>query len=224
MLDRLVAMCIIAHIRNLHFLYFMNALPVIAIVINRRNHKNRIQHGDKVLLPSHQIDESLHIMKHAPCIMPTVAFGKSIAPFIRTERRLECTIFVFPAHQIVLFIENEPIVFTPFPIKIDFFLRTVQLLRQSHNTPIIIGILQRARHILVNTYIIRYISFLIVIFISQSSRRRNLGVHMIRSVQNSLIQQIDLFCLASFQISIGHNRCRIITHHAVTVSRAGPFG
>ena len=45
MLDRLVAMCIIAHIRNLHFLYFMNALPVIAIVINRRNHKNRIQHG-----------------------------------------------------------------------------------------------------------------------------------------------------------------------------------
>ena len=163
-------------------------------------------------------------MKHAPCIMPTVAFGKSITPFIRTERKLECTIFVFPAHQIVLFIENEPIVFTPFPIKIDFFLRPVQLLRQSHNTPIIIGILQRARHILVNTYIIRYISFLIVIFISQSSRRRNLGVHMIRSVQNSLIQQIDLFCLASFQISIGHNRCRIITHHAVTVSRAGPFG
>ena len=73
---------------------------------NKSAGENRIQHGDKVLLPSHQIDESLHIMKHAPCIMPTVAFGKSIAPFIRTERRLECTIFVFPAHQIVLFIEN----------------------------------------------------------------------------------------------------------------------
>ena len=86
MLDRLVAMCIIAHIHNLHFLYFMNALPVITIVINRRNHKNRIQHGDKVLLPSHQIDESLHIMKHAPCIMPTVAFGESIPPLQRRER------------------------------------------------------------------------------------------------------------------------------------------
>ena len=129
MLNRLVTMRIIAHIHNLHLLYFMNALPVITVVVNRRNYKYRIQHGHKALLSSHQIDKPLHIMKYTPGIMPTVTFCKGISPFIRTERRLKRTVFVLSAHQFALFIKNEPIVFTSFPIKVDFFLRTIQLLR-----------------------------------------------------------------------------------------------
>ena len=47
MLDRLVAMCIVSHIHNLHFTNLMDNLSIITIIKYGRNSKYGIQHSDK---------------------------------------------------------------------------------------------------------------------------------------------------------------------------------
>ena len=82
-LDRLIAMCIVAHIHHCHFTNFVNHLSVIAVIKNGRYGKYRIHHGNKHLFPAHQVNKSLRIVEDRPGIMPAVSFCKGISPFQR---------------------------------------------------------------------------------------------------------------------------------------------
>ena len=59
MLYRLISVCIISHIHYLHFTYFMNHSPIIAIIKNRRKNKYRIQHFIERVFSPHQINQPL---------------------------------------------------------------------------------------------------------------------------------------------------------------------
>ena len=87
-LDRLVAMCIVTHIHNLHFTDFMNHTAIIAVVKDRRQDKYRIHHLVESVFTTHQVDQTLRIMEYRPGIMPAIAFRKGIPPLQRIERRL----------------------------------------------------------------------------------------------------------------------------------------
>ena len=78
-LNRLIPVSILPHIHDLHFTNFMNHTSIIARIENGRHDKYGIQHRHKLLRSSHQINQSLRIVKNRPRIMPTVSFGKSIS-------------------------------------------------------------------------------------------------------------------------------------------------
>ena len=166
MLDRLVAMCIVSHIHNLHFTNLMDNLSIITIIKYGRNSKYGIQHSDEFFSSPHQIDQSLRIVKNRPCIMPAIPFCKSISPFQRRERSHEVAVLILSAHQLGLLIKQVFIVHCTFGIQIQFFFGTSQIFCNLVDTPIIIGIFQRTSSILVNLYIIRHIAQFIVIFMS----------------------------------------------------------
>ncbi|MFZ2339875.1 MAG: hypothetical protein WAW07_09185 [Bacteroidales bacterium] len=50
---------VISHVHYLHLAYFVNYQAVVVIIEYRRDREDRIEHGGKTFLPSHQrIDES----------------------------------------------------------------------------------------------------------------------------------------------------------------------
>ena len=101
MLDGLVAMRIVAHIHNLHFTNFVYHEAIIAVVKHRWQGKHRVQHTCKGFLAIHQMNESLHVMKHRPGVMPAVSFRKRISPLEWIEWSLECSVFILSAHQLM---------------------------------------------------------------------------------------------------------------------------
>ena len=164
-------MSIIPHIGDLHFPYLMNHNPIVGIVKDRRYRKNRIKFCNEIFLPAHQVYKPCNILKYTPGIMPAVSFSKCIAPFIRTEWRLESTIKITAPHQFPAIIENVFIVHRSFCIQINLIFWFTCLLRNLPDTKICIGILKGAGSILINTNIIRHISEIIVIICSEPPDR-----------------------------------------------------
>jgi len=52
-LGRLVAVSIIAHFCNLHFSDFMDAVTIVAVIINRRHDENRIEHSHELIIAAY---------------------------------------------------------------------------------------------------------------------------------------------------------------------------
>ena len=113
--------------------------------------------------------------------MPAVSFGKGITPLQGIERRLERTVLILAAHQLVGRVEKIPVVQRAFGERSQFFLRLAERKSQLVDAPIAIGILQRTGCILVDTHIIGHITQLVVILMSQASGRGNLGMHILRT-------------------------------------------
>ena len=63
MLGRLVAVGIISHIRYLHLGDFVDAVAIVAVIIYRRHHKDRIQHCGEFFATSHCLHQSLDIVE-----------------------------------------------------------------------------------------------------------------------------------------------------------------
>src|SRR5580658_11345623 len=100
MLYRLIAMRILPHPSDLHLPDLMDHLPVITVIKGWRHHKNGIEHRYKLLLPTHQPDQTLNVMEHPPRIMPAVPLRKRVAPFERIEGRLPASVLVFSPHEL----------------------------------------------------------------------------------------------------------------------------
>ena len=115
--------------------------------------------------------------------MPAVSFGKGITPLQGIERRLERTVLILAAHQLVGRVEKIPVVQRAFGERSQFFLRLAERKSKKElvDAPIVIGILQRTGCILVDTHIIGHITQLVVILMSQASGRGNLGMHILRT-------------------------------------------
>ena len=180
-------MCIVTHVHDCHFTNLMNYLSVIAIIKDGGNRKDRIKHGNEHFLTSHQVNQALGIMEYRPRIVPAVSFRKVTSPFQRREFRSELAVLLLATHQFTFRIKQVLIVHGTFGKKCDFLLRTFQFFRQLINTPVIVCIFQCTGCILMNLHITRHIAQLVIIFISQTSGRRNFRMYGFRSMNQSFV-------------------------------------
>ena len=182
-LDRLITMCIIAHVSYFHLANLMDHSTVITIIKYRRKIEYRIEHAHKHFLTAHQIDKSLRIVEDRPSIMPAVSFGKGVSPLKRIERCLESSVGIFATHQFRFQVKQVPVVLASLLIEFQFFCRASQLLAHAVDTPVIVCILQCTCGTLIDFHIIRHISQFIVILISATSGSRNPWMHAIGTGQ-----------------------------------------
>ena len=68
--NRLVAMCIVPHVHDLHFTYFVDYLSVVTVVEYGWDYKHRVHHPIERLPASHKVYESIGVVEHTPCPMP----------------------------------------------------------------------------------------------------------------------------------------------------------
>ena len=99
-LCRLVSMCVIAHVCDLHLRYLMYAVAVVAVVIYRRNHEYGVEHCAELLCSAHLLHKAVHIVENGPCVMPCVAFCERVTPFVCAERLLEASVGIASAHEV----------------------------------------------------------------------------------------------------------------------------
>ena len=160
-------MRIVSHIHYGHLTNLVNGKAVVTVIIKRRYRKYRIHHCYKCLISSHKVNQTLRIVEYRPRVMPTVPFGKCIAPLQRRERSLEGAVFVFAAHQLALRIKQVLVIHGPLRKAFDFLVRALQFFSQTIDAPVIISIFQRAGRILINADIIRHIAQLIIVLAAQ---------------------------------------------------------
>ena len=154
MLGRLVSVSIVTHVRNLHLCDFMNTEIVIAVVIDRWNHKDRIKHLGESLLSTHFIYEAVNVVEYGPCIMPCISFCVCITPFVRTERLLELAVLVASAHKIGRMVEYILPVLRSFLPFLDLLCRASELLCHLKDAPVVVCILESSCHVLVHIHIV----------------------------------------------------------------------
>ena len=73
-------------------------------------------------------------------------------------------------------------------------------------------------------HIVRYITQLVVILMSQTAGRRNGRMYVFCSVDQAFIHGFQIVHFHSFHIGIYQNGSRVVTYHATTVARTCPFG
>ena len=150
MLNGLIAMCILTHTGYLHFPDLVDRTAVIAVVENGRHDEDGVQHLYKFFFAAHQIDQALNIVENAPAIVPAIAFGEGISPFEGAEGRLELSVFVFSAHQLMFRIEQIFIVLTAFGIKFYFFRRAVEGFGEFVDREVIVSVFKGTRRIFID--------------------------------------------------------------------------
>ena len=166
MLDGLIAMGIVTHVHDLHLAYLVDGIAVIAVVKVRRHSKYRVQHLAESLLSAHQVNQALRIVEHAPGVMPAVALGEGVTPFQRAEGRLERPVLEPAAHEFGFGIKHVAVVHRPLGIDLDFTLGLAQCLAQAVDAPVVVGILQRPGHTLVDTDIVGDVTQFVVILVA----------------------------------------------------------
>src|SRR5512133_3446517 len=98
MLDRLVSMSILSHSGDKHFRDFVDAHSIIGKIIQGRSGEDGIHLCIEGISSTHEIDQSLWVLKHRPGIMPGIAFVRCITPFKWIEWRLERSVFESSSH------------------------------------------------------------------------------------------------------------------------------
>ena len=125
MLNRLIAVRVIPHVHHLHLADLVYNATVIALIEDGREDKDRVEHAVKRFLPTHQVDQSLHVMEDRPGIMPAVPLGERVSPFERVKGGLEGSILVTSTHQSRLFIEEVAIILAPLRVQIHLRIGSV---------------------------------------------------------------------------------------------------
>ena len=85
MLDRLVAVGVLPHARNLHLRHLMNLVAIPSRLNRRRLRPDGIKFGNESFVGSEEVDKALHIMKYRPDVVPGIAFGVRTSPHERVE-------------------------------------------------------------------------------------------------------------------------------------------
>ena len=89
MLDRLVAVGVVAHVHNLHLPDFVNRTAIVAVIEMRRDVEYGIHHLAERLFPAHQVNEAGRVVEYRPGIVQAVALREVAAPLERAERLRE---------------------------------------------------------------------------------------------------------------------------------------
>ena len=78
-------MGVVTRVHHRHLTNLVDGEAVITVVIDGRYGEYRIQHLDKGLIATHQIDQSLRVVEYRPCVVPAVTLSEGIAPLERRE-------------------------------------------------------------------------------------------------------------------------------------------
>ena len=157
MLDRLVAVSVVAHIHNLHFAYFVYGKSVVRIVKQRRHFKYFVYLFLKSLFAPHQLYESLKILKYRPRVVQAIPFSKRIAPFQRIEWRLKLSVLIFASHPFSFRVKNIFIAFRLFVVLFGY-ISFAHFFCHTRNAIVGISVLKGTGYIFVNLHIIRNIT------------------------------------------------------------------
>ena len=98
MLYGLVTVGVVAHIHNLHLTDLVDDEAIVAVIEDGWEGEDAVKLASKSLIPAHEINESLHVMKDGPAIVERITFSEGISPLVDGERGLEGAILPAPAH------------------------------------------------------------------------------------------------------------------------------
>ena len=98
-LGGLVAVGVVSHIGHLHLGDFVDAVTVVAVVIDGRDLEDRVKHFGKGLLSAHCLHQSGNVVENAPGVVPGIALGEGIAPFVGAEGLLKRAIGIASSHK-----------------------------------------------------------------------------------------------------------------------------
>ena len=185
-LDRLVAMSVVAHIHHLHLTDLVDREAIVAVVEERRDCEHAVQHGDIFLIPAHQVDESLGIVEDAPGIVEAISLREVPTPFERAERTLEGPVEVLADHQFVLRIVEILVVHRGLRIRGEFLLTLSESLAESVDAPVVISIFEGPGGVLVDLNIARDIAQAVVIFPSHPAGGTYFRMDSVGSMSHSL--------------------------------------
>ena len=222
-LDRLVAVGIVAHVHDLHLADLVDGEAVVTVVEDGGQAEYRVHHLVELSLAAHQVDQSLWVVEHAPGVVPTVALREGIAPFQGVERLCELPVLQSASHQFRLRVEQVLVVHRPLGVDADLLLRLAEGLAQLVDAPVVVGIFERTGGVLVDLHVVGHVAQSVVVFVAQSARGTHFGVNGLRTVHHGLPQRLHVVASQSLQPGVGHDRGRIVAHHAATMAGAGPF-
>ena len=141
-------------------------------------------------------------MEYGPGIMPAVSFSERSPPFHRIEVLREVAVAVFAAHQAVRSIEQVLIVLAAFLVDVQFRCGSAQFFPHLIDTPVIVGVFKGTGGTL--TDIGRYISQFIVFLVAHAAGRRNRGMLVVCSMQQTFIHFLGILFDVAFHIGICH--------------------
>ena len=224
MLRGLVSVGVVAHVGHLHFGNFVDAEPVVAVVVDGRHDEDRVEHPRESFAFSHQVDQSLDIVEHRPCVVPRVSLGEGVAPLVGAEGRLERPVGIAAPHQARFGIEEVFIVLRSL-FQHRSVVRFSQFFRHLRDAPVVVGVFERSGGIFGNIHVIRDISQRIVILIPPAPCGAHRGVYLPASCEHRLVERRNVFLGGdTFQDGIRNDRRRVVSDHAPTVSGRSPFG
>src|SRR3712207_5556121 len=172
----------------------------------------------------HEADEPLRVVEYAPSPVPCVALSERVAPLERAVRTLETAVFISSSHQIDALVEHVTVVIGPLGKGFQFLFRLSEGFSQSVNTPIVVGIFERSGHAFVDFDVVRHVTQLVIILISQSARAANGGVNGVGAMLHGLPQRLGILRANAFQVSVGHDGSRVVAHHTSPMTGACPLG
>ena len=230
-LDRLIAMGILAHVDDLHLADLVDHLAVIAVVEDRRRHENRVEPVDELLVAAHQIDQPLHVLHHRPAVVHRIPFGEGVAPLVRVEGRGPAAVLVAAAHPSALRVEQLAIVLRLLRVP-PGILGLAERLRQSRQREVGGRIFERPGSIFVDAHVVRHIAEAVVVFDTLAAD----GAHDIpalvprpsfgrgRVLDHRLVQRLHVEAAHAVQIGVGDQVRRVRPDHHVAMAGARPFG
>src|SRR5690606_27580267 len=161
MLNRLISMGILAHVHDLHFPHLMNHTSAFHSFGTRYN-ENRIQHLNKSILSTHQVNQPLRIMKNAKAPMPGVTFCVFACPSAGVKGFDKLSGFGPSAHQGGLVVIQALVVSCALGITLQLgFLLFLRLTKPVY-APVGVCVFEGTGNILVEIFAKRTISMLII--------------------------------------------------------------
>jgi hypothetical protein len=165
----------------------MDAIAIVAVVIDWWNDKKGIKHIYKVLASSHCFFQTVYIVEDRPCVMPGIALSEGSAPFVWTERLLEGPVRLSASHEIMGRIEYIFPVAGPLLPFVKLLLRPSHLLRHLKDAPVIIGIFKGTGHIFMDAAVVWNITDGIIMFMSKSAGRIGCRVDIFSAMDYAII-------------------------------------
>src|SRR5881392_2023758 len=99
MMNRLIAVRVLAHIERGHFCHLVNRVAVRSGPEGIGRRKHRVKLISKGLVAAHELYQSGYILHHTPRPMPRAAFRERATPFIGIKRLVPCTVRIASTYK-----------------------------------------------------------------------------------------------------------------------------
>ena len=155
--------------------------------------------------------------------MPTVSFAELAAPVLGNELVVEGSLLFATAHQLAIGVIDIGIVEGCLLIRSQFGFALSHGSSQRVDAPVVVGILQRARHILPDAHVARHIAQTVIVVVTHTTRCAAVQM-VVCTVGDSIPKFLLTLHADTLDIGIDHHRCRVLTYHTIAMTRAAPLG